>query len=42
LIATRTPCGTQRNWEAFQKCFHQWKELWAKCVESRGAYFEGD
>jgi hypothetical protein len=28
--------------EAFQKCFQQWKEHWAKCVESQGAYFEGD
>jgi hypothetical protein len=28
--------------EAFQKCFQQWKERWAKCVESLGAYFEGD
>jgi hypothetical protein len=28
--------------EAFQKCFQQWKECWAKCVESRGAYFKGD
>jgi transposase len=27
---------------AFQKCFQQWKERWAKCVESQGAYFEGD
>jgi transposase len=28
--------------EAFQKCFQQRKERWAKCVESQGAYFEGD
>jgi hypothetical protein len=28
--------------EVFQKCFQQWKERWAKCVESQGAYFEGD
>jgi transposase len=28
--------------EAFQKCFQQWKERWTKCVESQGAYFEGD
>jgi transposase len=28
--------------EAFQKCFQQWKERWAKCVESQGAYFERD
>jgi hypothetical protein len=28
--------------EAFQKCFQQWKECWAKSVESQGAYFEGD
>jgi hypothetical protein len=28
--------------EAFQKCFQQWKDCWAKCVESQGAYFEGD
>jgi hypothetical protein len=28
--------------EAFQKCFQQWKERWAKCVGSQGAYFEGD
>jgi hypothetical protein len=28
--------------EAFQKCFQQWKERWAKCVESEGACFEGN
>jgi transposase len=28
--------------EAFQKCFQQWRERWAKCVESRGVYFEWD
>jgi hypothetical protein len=28
--------------EAFQKCFQQWKEHWAKCVESQGAYLEGN
>jgi hypothetical protein len=28
--------------EAFQKCFQEWKEPWAKYVESQGAYFEGD
>jgi hypothetical protein len=28
--------------EAFQKCFQQWQERWAKRVESQGAYFEGD
>jgi transposase len=28
--------------EAFQKCFQQWKERWAKFVESQGSYFEGD
>jgi transposase len=28
--------------EAFQECFRQWKECWAKCVESQRAYFEGD
>jgi transposase len=28
--------------KAFQKCFQQWKEHWTKCVESQGAYFEGD
>jgi hypothetical protein len=27
--------------EAFEKCLQQWKECWAKCVESQGAYFEG-
>lgn len=26
----------------FQKCFQQWKNRWIKCVESQGAYFEGD
>jgi transposase len=26
--------------EAFQKCFQQWKERCAKCVESQGAYFK--
>jgi hypothetical protein len=26
--------------EDFQKCFQQWKERLAKCVESQGAYFE--
>ncbi|PNF35685.1 hypothetical protein B7P43_G17425 [Cryptotermes secundus] len=28
--------------EAFQNCFQRWKGRWAKCVESQGAYFEGD
>jgi hypothetical protein len=28
--------------EAVQKCFQQGKEHWTKCVESQGAYFEGD
>jgi hypothetical protein len=28
--------------QAFQKCFQQWKGRWAVCVESKGAYFEGD
>jgi hypothetical protein len=28
--------------QAFQKCFQQWKDLWAKYVESQGAFFEGD
>jgi hypothetical protein len=28
--------------EAFQNCFQQWKERWTMCVESQGAYFEGD
>jgi hypothetical protein len=43
LTATSTSCKTwRRSWEAFQKCFQQWKERWAKCVESQGAYFEGD
>ncbi|PNF20111.1 hypothetical protein B7P43_G04786 [Cryptotermes secundus] len=28
--------------EAFQNCFQRWKNHWAKCVESQGAYFEGD
>jgi len=28
--------------EAFQKCLRQWKHRCAKCVEARGAYFEGD
>jgi hypothetical protein len=28
--------------EAFKKCFQQWKERWATCGESQGAYFEGD
>ncbi|PNF40093.1 hypothetical protein B7P43_G10714 [Cryptotermes secundus] len=28
--------------EAFQNCFQQWKDRWAKCVESQGAYLEGD
>jgi hypothetical protein len=27
--------------EAFQKCFQQWKERWAKCVGSQGAYLKG-
>jgi hypothetical protein len=27
--------------EAFQKCFQQWKERWAKCMESQGAYLKG-
>ncbi|PNF22736.1 hypothetical protein B7P43_G06662 [Cryptotermes secundus] len=28
--------------EPFQNCFQRWKDRWAKCVESQGAYFEGD
>ncbi|PNF25326.1 hypothetical protein B7P43_G10929 [Cryptotermes secundus] len=28
--------------EAFQNCFQQWMDCWATCVESQGAYFEGD
>jgi hypothetical protein len=28
--------------QAFRKCFKQWKDHWAKCVESQGTYFEGD
>jgi hypothetical protein len=28
--------------EDFQKFFQQWKERWAKCVESQGTYFEVD
>ncbi|PNF29706.1 hypothetical protein B7P43_G13075, partial [Cryptotermes secundus] len=28
--------------EAFQNCFQRWKDRWAECVESQGAYFEGD
>jgi histone-lysine N-methyltransferase SETMAR len=28
--------------QAFQNCFQRWKDRWAKCVESQGAYFEGD
>ncbi|GFU53591.1 putative DD34D transposase [Trichonephila clavipes] len=26
----------------FQKCFEDWKHLWAKCVTTNGVYFEGD
>ena len=26
----------------FSKCFQEWKSRWAKCVESQGAYFEGE
>jgi hypothetical protein len=28
--------------QAFQKCFQRWEDCWAKCLESQGAYFEGD
>ncbi|PNF24888.1 hypothetical protein B7P43_G10165 [Cryptotermes secundus] len=28
--------------EVFQNCFQRWKDRWAKCVESQGAYSEGD
>jgi uncharacterized protein (DUF2267 family) len=28
--------------QAFQNCFQRWKDRWAKCMESQGAYFEGD
>ncbi|PNF22745.1 hypothetical protein B7P43_G06664 [Cryptotermes secundus] len=28
--------------EAFQDCFQRWKDHWANCVESQGAYLEGD
>jgi hypothetical protein len=27
---------------SFPEMLQQWKECWAKCVESQGAYFEGD
>ena len=28
--------------EDFQRCFQQWMDRWAKCVQAQGAYFEGD
>jgi transposase len=28
--------------DAFELCYQQWQERWAKCVASEGAYFEGD
>jgi hypothetical protein len=28
--------------QAFQNCLQRWKDRWAVCVESQGAYFEGD
>jgi hypothetical protein len=38
----RTSCGTRRrSWEAFQKCFQQWKERWAKCGVPRGLICRG-
>jgi hypothetical protein len=27
---------------AFQEAFQQWKELWERCIASRGDYLEGD
>jgi len=26
----------------YQRCFHQWKERWNKCIQAQGHYFEGD
>jgi hypothetical protein len=26
---------------AFKNCFQRWKDRWANCVESQGAYIEG-
>ena len=26
----------------FQNYFEQWKRRWDKCIDSQGAYFEGD
>nr|XP_042900069.1 histone-lysine N-methyltransferase SETMAR-like [Parasteatoda tepidariorum] len=28
--------------EDFQRCFQQWKDRWARCVEAQGIYFEED
>jgi hypothetical protein len=28
--------------QAFQKCFQQWKDHWAECMESKRADFKGD
>ncbi len=28
--------------EEFQDCFQQWERRWAKCIELKGNYFEGD
>jgi hypothetical protein len=26
----------------FQSCFRSWQNLWKKCIDSKGDYFEGD
>jgi hypothetical protein len=28
--------------ESIQKCFEDWRDLWEKCVQSQGDYFEGE
>ncbi|PNF35991.1 hypothetical protein B7P43_G02294 [Cryptotermes secundus] len=32
----------RRSCTPFQNCFQRWKDRWAKCVESQGAYCEGN
>ncbi|PNF36917.1 hypothetical protein B7P43_G08390 [Cryptotermes secundus] len=39
---TRRCSCTPFQKKAFQSCFQRWKDRWAKCVKSQGAYFVDD
>jgi hypothetical protein len=28
--------------QAYQTCIEKWKDLWYRCIQSGGSYFEGD